>query len=288
MPFSILIQGYPNDDVPVPHVQGPALQGMLLHLIRDVDPAVTQRLHTDQKYRPYTLSPLGIGEPTPDPSQKGNYRSGFDGFRLPRQYDLQAGTPCYLRVTFLEDMLFPTFSRYFLDRGEPTFQLGSTEFTVTNVLATSDHNNPWSTYISYTELIEQASPKTRKISLQFLTPTSFRRGNVDFPMPDPRLVFRSYRKRFEEFYQVAFLPDFDEQVEYYTGIADLYRLQTTKIKTKKVPLIGFTGKVSYYSDPNPPPDLVKQINLLADYAFCCATGTKTTVGMGQTVRSELK
>ena len=104
--FSILVQGYPNDDVPVPHVQGPALQGMLLHLIRDVDPAVTERLHTDQKYRPYTLSPLGIGEP-------GTH---FDGFRLPRQYDLQAGTPCYLRVTFLEDMLFPTFSRYFLDR----------------------------------------------------------------------------------------------------------------------------------------------------------------------------
>ena len=286
MPFSILVQGYPNDDVPVPHVQGPELQGMLLHLIKEVDPIVTQRLHPDQKYRPYTLSPLGVGEPTPDPSQEGNYRKGFDGFRLPRQYDLSAGTPCYLRVTFLEDMLFPIFSRYFLDRVEPTFRLGETEFTVTNVLATADHNNPWSAYINYSELIERASPKNRRITLQFLTPTSFRRGNVDFPLPDPRLVFRSYRKRFEEFfYQVAFLPDFDEQVEFYTGIADLYRLQTAKIKTKKVPLIGFTGKVTYYIDRQAPPDLVYQMNLLADYAFFCGTGRKTTVGMGQTVRS---
>ena len=47
---------------------------------------------------------------------------------------------------------------------------------------------------------------------------------------------------------------------------------------------GFTGKVSYYIDKKAPPDLVFQMNLLADYTFFCGTGRKTTVGMGQTVR----
>ncbi len=275
MPFSLLLHGYPTQNVPVAHVQGPSLQGMFLHLIDEVEPEVCRRLHADSKYRPYTLSPLGIGEP----------ERRFQGWQLPRDRMLKEGSPCHVRISFLADALFPVFSRYFLDTPEPTFRLGETNFVVTNVLATEDRNNPWSRYIPYSELIESASRNhSRKITLQFLTPTSFRRGNVDFPMPDPRLVFRSFRKRFEDFFQVDFLPDFDEQVEFYTGIADLYRLQTARIKTKKVPLIGFTGKVSYYIDRKAPPDLIFQMNLLADYAFFCGTGRKTTVGMGQTVR----
>ena len=203
MPFSIVLNGFPKDNVPVPHIQGSALQGMFLHLMGQVDPSVSTRLHDNRSYRPYTLSPLGIGE-------RGRQ---FRGFQLPRERMLKTGTPCYLRITFLEDELFPTFSRYFLDDVEPTFLLGETEFIVTDVVCGSnqygEHKQArslrslemrWGQYLSYTELIERASQKNRKITLHFLTPTSFRRGDVDFPLPDPRLVFRSYRKRFEEFY----------------------------------------------------------------------------------------
>ena len=149
MPFSILLQGYPTDNVPAPHVQGATVQGMFLHLLEEVDPAVARRLHDESKYRPYTLSPLGIGEPSRQ----------FDGFRLPRQYDLQAGTPCYLRVCLLEDGLFPPFSRYFLERPEPSFRLGGSEFTVTNVTVTQDGGSPWSLYLPYEQLIERALPQ---------------------------------------------------------------------------------------------------------------------------------
>jgi hypothetical protein len=140
MPFSILLQGYPKTDIPVAHAQGPAVQGMFLHLMEEVDPAVSARLHNDDKYRPYTLSPLGIGGPTPHPSQEGkthpypSQEGNFQGFWLPRDSLLRSGTPCYLRLTLLEDLLFPTFSRYFLDRAEPTFVLGETEFVVTGVM----------------------------------------------------------------------------------------------------------------------------------------------------------
>jgi CRISPR-associated endoribonuclease Cas6 len=311
MPFSLLLQGYPKTDVPVSHVQGPALQGMFLHLMQAVDPAVSARLHNDDKYRPYTLSPLGVGEPTPIPSQEGNFQRGLQGFWLPRESLLRNGTPCYLRITLLEDDLFPTFGRYFLDRAEPTFVLGETEFVVTGVLNESTHPDPllggemqarrlrsqdthssplpggdiqWSQYLSYAELINRASQTNRRISLRFLTPTSFRRGKVDFPLPDPRLVFQSYRKRFEEFYAVAFLSDFEEQVEFHTGIANLKYLETGIIKTKNVSLLGFTGRVTYEIDRQALPDLVFQMNLLAEYAFFCGTGRKTTVGMGQTIR----
>ena len=79
MPFSLLISGYPTSDLPAGQAQGPAVQGMFFNLLEAVDPSVVQRLHNDQKYRPYTLSPLGVGEPGQD----------FRGFRLPRRHLIQ-------------------------------------------------------------------------------------------------------------------------------------------------------------------------------------------------------
>ncbi len=285
MPFSILIQGYPRTDISVDYVQGSALQGMFLHLIQDVDPAVSERLHNDDRYRPYTLSPLGIGE-TP-----GNY---YQSFRLPRDGILERETRCYFRLTLLEDELFSIVHGYFLEKGKLALRLGETEFMVTDVVDNTDGTHPsplpggeaqWSQYLSYPELINRTPHRNRRISLRFLTPTSFRRGRIDFPLPDPRLVFRSYRKRFEEFYQVAFLPDFEEQVEYHTGISNLKHLETRLFKARKVSLLGFTGRITYAIDRRAAPDLIFQMNLLADFAFFCGTGKKTTIGMGQTVRS---
>lgn len=275
MPFSILLQGHPTSDVPAAHVQGPALQGMFLHLMGEVDPALKERLHHEDNYRPYTLSPLGIGTP--------NER--FAGFRLPRHEFIRRETPCYVRITMLVDDLFPVFGRYFLERSTPTFRLGTTEFVVTSVL---DEHRPskgprWTQYFSYTELLNMAA-HTRKITLRFLTPTSFGRGDVDLPLPIPRLVFQSYLKRFQEFHAYAFLSDLLEQIDFYTGIARLDRLRTDKIKTKRVMLRGFVGEVSFEISKKAPPELIRQMHVLADFAFYCGTGKKTTVGMGQTIR----
>jgi CRISPR-associated endoribonuclease Cas6 len=293
MPFSIILNGYPKDNVPVPHVQGPALQGMFLHLMEQVDSVVSKRLHDESGYHPYTLSPLGLGE-------RGHR---FRGFQLPQEQVLKTGTPCYVRITLLDDLLFPIFSRYFLARPEPTFHLGETEFTVTSVLATPESENQWSNYITYHDLIERAKMQARcprsqdnpppplpggerRITLRFVTPTSFSKGDVDLPLPLPRLVFQSYWKRFTEFHSFEFLPDFAELVDLHTGVSMMSQMRTDTIKTKKVTLIGFTGKVSFEISKKAPPELVIQMNLLADFAFFCGTGKKTTMGMGQTRRIE--
>ncbi|GAK61502.1 CRISPR-associated protein [Candidatus Vecturithrix granuli] len=285
MPFSIVINGFPKSSVPVLHIQGPALQGMFLHLLTEVDADTAERLHDDSRYRPYTLSPLGIhfSQPASSPSQEG--RREFQGFRLPREQVLNAGTPCYLRLTLLEDRLFPIFSRYFLTRAQPTFYLGETEFTVTNVLATPENENPWSQYLSYAQLIERARQRReRRIKLHFITPTTFRKGDVDLPLPLPRLVFQSFQKRFAEFSQVEFLPDFAELVDQYTGISSQKGVRTDTIAAKNTRLTGFVGEVGFEISHNAPADLLFQMHLLADYAFFCGAGRKTTVGMGQTRR----
>lgn len=277
MPFSIVVNGYPKNDVPVPHIQGSVLQGMFLHLIGEVDPEIARRLHDELGYRPYTLSPLGIG------------RQGktFRGFKMPREQRIRSGSPCYLRITLLDDALFPTFSRYFLNRVQPTYRLGETGFVVTEVLATPESENSWSRYISYPDLIQQAEARQnqRRIKLRFLTPTTFRKSDIDLPLPLPRFVFQGYLKRFQEFHGFEFLPDFVELVDRYTGISSQKDIRTDTLKTKKVMLIGFTGDVAFDISKKAPSELIFQMNLLADYAFFCGTGKKTTVGMGQTVRS---
>ncbi len=322
MPFSIVMNGYPQHDVPVPQIQGPALQGMLLHLIEEADPDTARRLHDDKRFRPYTLSPLGIGEPTPAPSQEGktidnsqlsinNYqlesppqggnsgerrkhrknpllgggRGGFQGFRMPREQRVRAGSPCYVRITLLDDALFPTFSRYFLSRAEPTYRLGTTQFVVTDVQATSESEASWSRYCSYAELIEKAERTSRRIKLRFLTPTTFKRADMDLPLPLPQLVFQSYLNRFREFFpSCEFLPDFPDLVDRFTGITSQKNVRTDTLKTNKTTLTGFVGDVGFVINKKAPPELVYQMNLLADFAFFCGTGRKTTVGMGQTVR----
>ena len=296
MPFSIIINGFPKTSAPVAHIQGPTLQGMFLHLITEVDPVTAARLHDDSRYRPYTLSPLGIADAATFGAERKNgspalrkrddqRASFFQGFRLPRAQVLEAGTPCELRVTLLEDGLFPTFSRYFLTRAQPVFRLGETEFSVTNVLTTTENENPWSQYLSYAQLIDRAlQRRERRIKLRFITPVSFRKGEVDLPLPLPRLVFQSYQNRFAEFYQVEFLPDFVELVDEYTGISSQKGVRTDTIATKKTRLTGFVGEVGFEISPNAPPELLFQMHLLADYAFFCGTGRKTTVGMGQTIR----
>lgn len=275
MPFSLLVTGYPKDDVPVTHVQGPALQGMFLNLMGEVDPAVAARLHDDSRYRPYTLSPLGV-----EMGARGN----FQGFQLPRHQMLRRETPCYLRVTLLDDALFPTFARYFLDRAEPTFQLVETEFLVTNVIATSEQH-PYVQAATYDEMIARAqrAASQRRFRFSFLTPTSFRTGDIDMPLPIPRLVFQSYLRRFQEYHPYPFLPEIETLIEQQTGVAEIRQLHTEILRTKNVPLVGFVGDVTFEISKHAPPEFIVQMNLLANFAMFCGTGRKTTVGMGQTI-----
>jgi CRISPR-associated endoribonuclease Cas6 len=107
---------------------------------------------------------------------------------------------------------------------------------------------------------------------------------MDLPLPLPSLVFQSYLNRFQAFHDFEFLPDFVELVDLFTGISSMKGMRTDTIRTKQVTLTGFIGAVSFEISKKAPPELVFQMNLLAEFAFFCGTGKKTTVGMGQTVK----
>jgi len=255
-------------------VQGAFIQAMFLERIQSIQPSLMARLHDEPGYRPFTLSPLGVY------GEKGH----FQGFWLPRDHLIAQGSTCYLRMTLLDDGLFPIVSQGFQQNTTSTFSLGDTHFTVTDLLTTG---HAWSDSRSYPELIDRALhyQHRRKLRFKFLSPTSFRQGKLDLPLPLPRLVFQSYKKRFETFYHVAFLPDFEQQIEQQVGIATMRHVNTAVIHTKHVRSLGFTGNVVFIIHPKAPPELVFQVNLLTEFATFCGTGKKTALGMGQTLIS---
>jgi len=63
-----------------------------------------------------------------------------------------------------------------------------------------------------------------------------------------------------------------------------YRLETHILNFGSYQEVGFTGRCRYELDKNTPEEVAHALNALADFAFYCGTGAKTTMGMGQTKR----
>lgn len=279
MPCSLLVYGYPYSDVSAASVQGAALQGMFLHLMEHVQPGLSARLHEAQNARPYTLSPLGIGTRGQD----------FRAFRLPKDARIAANTPCFFRVTLLDDTLLPLFANYFFTGDEPTFRLGETDFGVNRIQIMPEGASNLAQCVSYPELCERVRQTRlrRRLTLRFMTPTCFSKGDLDVPLPIPRLVFQGYQKRLQAWYPLELLPEFPDLVDQYVGVAQIDHFRTDSIRTKRVVMAGFIGDVTFLINENAPNDLFWQIALLAEFALFCGTGKKTTMGMGQTAQVRL-
>jgi CRISPR-associated endoribonuclease Cas6 len=119
--------------------------------------------------------------------------------------------------------------------------------------------------------------------MEFLSPTAFRSGgrrNVIFP--DPGLVFGSYFNRWQAFSSVKLDDTITSWFE--KMIVARYQLETRFLDFGSYQEVGFSGRCRFLLNRNTPEEIVTGINALADFAFYCGTGAKTTMGMGQTRR----
>lgn len=275
MPASFLLYCRPTAEIPVARVQASAIQAMFLQRMQTLDASLMPALHDVPGSRPFTLSPLGLyGE------------SGwFQGFRQPREAVIPGDALCYLRVTVLDDGLISCVRQGFQPTAYPEFTLGDTPFRMADSPDDDRVAADWQTIRPYAECVNRAlaCQRRRTLRFQFLTPTAFRQGSLDLPVPVPRLVFQSYKHRFQKFYDVRFAPDFEQQVEAHVEIAVLRRVRSAVLRTRHARSVGFTGDVAFRVSPHAPPEFRFQINVLAEYAPFCGTGKKTALGMGQTL-----
>jgi len=226
------------------------LHAAFLSIFEKVNPALSKTLHESAPQKAFTISPLF------------KYRDGF-----------------WFRATLLDDKLSTSFFSFFLEKPEPVVNLGSNQFKVRELKVS---HNPWSGYIDYQSLWKK-STLDREITLEFRSPTCFRQGDLDLPLPLPHLVFKSYYRKWQAFSDIELMSDLLDIIEKNVGISKLSG-KTVPFEDGRVTIPGFVGKVTFIVKRGVGKEALRQINFLADYAFFAGTGRKTTHGMGMTRR----
>lgn len=269
MPHAFVLHLHPECNLFPSDGEGRHLHALFLDLMRQADPAVAEGLHGEAAVRPFTVGPL-----RPLDRDAGRAREQGEG--------LPAGTPCALRVTLLEDGLFAPLSRLFLT-GSPCLRLGQKALIVSRLLATSESGAPGVGIVSYRDL-EEGAGVSRHIALRFLSPTAFRDGDHDLPLPVPALAFGSYLRRWDALSGRPMPEDTAEAIRRHVMLSGFDRLRPVEVRDQRSRGMGFVGRAFFEMDPKAGEGLVRRVNALADFAFFCGTGKKTTMGMGQTMR----
>lgn len=117
-------------------------------------------------------------------------------------------------------------------------------------------------------------PSQEAISLEFLSPTSFKQNRLIQPFPLPELVFGNLLRRWNTFAPVELqFPALEWQ-----GLTCAYELKTQVLHLKSGAELGTTGWIRY-EFPNPEQAAIA--TTLAHFACFAGVGRKTGMGMGQ-------
>ena len=198
-----------------------------------------------------------------------------------------------LRYTFLDDDLFAHFGKAFLTFKFPAIRLGDAEFQVKQLVSHAAEERSWSGNTTYAELAELAKSDTQ-MSFQFYSPTAFRkmtpRGQKTRSDTYLDLV-RCYQSWVNKWN--AFAPIKLDKQAILAFITDHGQVTSIKAESRALNFgkhteVGWVGRCDcvFYPEDSLDENLLRVANCLADFAFYCGTGYKTTMGMGQTRRME--
>lgn len=282
MPHSLVFNLLPASPIPPGFTSGKALHGLFLNLVSSVDAELGDRLHQNQSNKAFTLSPLQQSAPTTH-------------LRWTYLKPISSGTPCWWRISLLDDQLFGQLSQLWLNLNpQQPWHLGPANLHINSVLGTPQSTQPWANFCNYAQLYEQASSTSRKLTLQFCTPTAFRQGKYDSALPTAERVFGSLLRRWNYYSKIEFPKEIlthlqDSYVNIRTEVAVDPREQFQHTGAKVSFCNHFTGcvgKISFQVLGKAHPTTIQQLNTLADFALYSGVGRKTPMGMGITRRIE--
>jgi CRISPR-associated endoribonuclease Cas6 len=250
MPYTLDLPIASNGSHPLPSNLYRAVYANLLQWIGAIDPGLATALHERPVRKPFTISAL----------------------KRDRSSD------CRWRVALLEDELWEPLWAGVQTMG--ALDLNGRIWPVRWPDARITHR-------SYDLLLTGIRP-TDYIEMRFTSPTSFSAGNLDFPLPEPVAVFKSWLSRWNDFAPPDRRISTSLMEVVLTNVAvDSHRIQTRKHDLGRGrTFVGFVGEVTFAITQARKLNqaFVWQLNALADYAEFCGTGRKTTQGMGQTRR----
>ena len=265
MLYSVALKLIAEEDALISPTQGYHSYALLLSLLRETAPEMSEQLHAMDGPKPFTVSPL-----------RGKF--------LSRSTKVSAGDSYWLRFTFLNESLFTKVACSLMSPGQRGgLRLGTATFKLEEAV-TQPHGSPWARFHSFEDIHERASSVDRKITLEFSSPTAFRfSGKRNFTFPLPELVFGSYLNKWNAYSPIKF----DDGLKIYLAehvIPARYKLETRILDFGSYQEVGFEGRSNFIVTQSIPGEILRQINALADFAFYAGTGAKTTMGMGQTRR----
>lgn len=259
MPVEFSLEISAERPMALPFFTGYISRGLLLHMLRIVDPSVSASLHEPDRVKPYSVTPLYF-------RSMGRFEGG---------YILSAGSPCRVSFRFLDDGLASIFLKYFYGRDSLLIQ--DTAFTFGSISVRSE---------GYRDLLDGVRDTVSSITLRFLTPTYLAVLGSDYHhmFPDQGKVFTSLMRlwntfsdgrRFTEEEQKAYQGWLTEKV----GVSK-YKLQTRMAYMRDKKASGFTGWITYELGADDKWNKVTQT--LARYAEYSNIGGNRTGGFGVT------
>ncbi|MGC8963712.1 MAG: CRISPR system precrRNA processing endoribonuclease RAMP protein Cas6 [Candidatus Bipolaricaulaceae bacterium] len=222
-----------------------AIHAAFLGLVRRADPALFAILHApNHRVRPYTLAVLG-----------------------PR-----GGLELRLRLSVLCPDLFLRFWERWEQRGGIPLRLGRAWLAPAEIQT----KGPWAGETPWTKFAEL--PPAQRVALAFATPTTFRQGDVDIPLPVPRLLFSGLLAKWN-----AASPnplDLDpENIARFVAVKEA-RVRTQPIWDGRARIWGFVGCVEFRLKRDSPQALRQGLAILSAFSFYAGVGRRTTHGMG--------
>ncbi len=268
MLLSLILIVTPQKKITLTKWPGKAVHAIFLDWIHKINPPLAERLHDESGIKPFTVSSLmPIGEPIRNTT-----------FLSPdKQY--------YVRFTTFEESLSKLLLKLIYDYPSSELILENCQFAVREVV-TDNKQNPWAGRTSYQDLINTylgtVTLPQKSIDLAFISPTTFRSQEKNVPLPLPGLVFGSLMEKWNAFAPIALNPELKRYAENCLALSQ-YNLYTCIVNIAGGKQVGFVGKCRFIAT-NRDPYWLKQINLLAEFAFYSSVGAKTTMGLGQTRR----
>ncbi|MGQ4646188.1 CRISPR-associated endoribonuclease Cas6 [Lyngbya aestuarii] len=268
MPHSLILNLLPQSPIPPQFLTGRHLHALFLTLVSSVDKDLGTYLHNSTADKAFTLSPLQVSRRqiiTRDKTLQWEHSQAIPG-----------GTPCWWRVSLLDDALFGKLTRLWLNLNpDHPWHLGPADLQITSILGTPQSTQPWANASTYAQLYEQASESNRQIDFSFCTPTAFRQSKYDCALPSRELVFNSLIKRWNQYSGIELPQTLVEHI-----FPSFFDIHTEIIADSRSKFIGCVGVISFRILGNVETLIIQQINALADFALYSGVGRKTTMGMG--------
>jgi CRISPR-associated endoribonuclease Cas6 len=268
MPHSLILNLSSKSPIYPQFLSGRHLHALFLTLVSSVDKELGSYLHDSKADKAFTLSPLQITRNSPIHKRHQ--------LKFQHQEAISTGTPCWWRISLLDDALFSKLTQLWLNLNpQQPWHLGSADLYITSIQGTPQSTQPWANACTYTQLYQQASDSERIISINFATPTAWRQGKYDTTLPTRESVFKSLLSRWNKYSKIEF-----ENLDFDSIFPSFINIHTEIVPDSRSKFIGVVGEVSYRIMGDVEAIQIKKINALADFALYAGIGRKTTMGMG--------